>query len=51
MNQAGEIEKQVLFLEERQAKLKKEIYSRNIKLKELQIELNVYEKLKPKQGA
>lgn len=41
-----QFEKDVRFLEERKSKLQKEIKTRNEKIKELEIELKVYEKIK-----
>lgn len=42
----SEFERDIKFLEERKAKLIKEIKTRNQKIKELEIELKVYQKLK-----
>lgn len=42
----NDFERNIKFLEERRAKLQKEIKTRNQKIKELEIELKVYQKLK-----
>lgn len=41
-----DFEREMQFLEERKSKLLKEIKTRNQKIKELEIELKVYSKLK-----
>lgn len=41
-----ELEKEIAYLLERKAKLKKEINQRSLKIRDLEIELKVYSKLK-----